>query len=148
MTAVRNFSIDRWRKRGRHSRAISSVAATRRADAVVTSPPSSGDIAWALDLLKECLRQTESYLIGRGMERHWRAFERRILHPAVSNTAPPSLSDVAKDLGYESTSQVSTGLLYLKQRFAALMERTIRERDPGADVGETRTLVLDILRRG
>ncbi len=89
------------------------------------------DRRWALLLLQEAIRRTEAHFRAAGKEGHWRAFEERVLQPAIHLSQSPPLADLAHAHDFASPADVSAALQVVKKRLKAILQQVSAE--TGAD---------------
>ena len=81
------------------------------------SAAPTGDGEWATDIVREAVNRTRDYFQDRGLDRHWRAFEARVLRPILHGTIPPSVKMLAKQAGLKRGDDLSSMLQQVRKRF-------------------------------
>ncbi len=90
---------------------------------------------WALAQVEEALRRCREHFEGMGKERHWRAFEARVLRPVASMTAPPPLAELAGELRFGTAAEVAAAVQVVKKRLLMLLHGVVAETvEAGEDV--------------
>jgi DNA-directed RNA polymerase specialized sigma24 family protein len=135
LTALDNYLIDLARS-GERSRTTAApnrlLERAEREERLLASsdgrpPDEVFERRWALAALEEAVRRCERHFVGGGRERHWRAFEARVIGPAVFGTAPPPLRDLAASLGAASPADVASMVQVVRKRLKALLQEVAAE---------------------
>lgn len=127
LTALKRFSIDQHRRR--HARGGPTIPFDRldhEESALSAAPPAASaedafDRRWALARLQEALARCEHHFRSAGRARHWRAFEARLLSPAISATPPPPLAELASALGFRTPADAAAAVQTVSKRLRALL---------------------------
>jgi DNA-directed RNA polymerase specialized sigma24 family protein len=90
------------------------------------TPEDSFNYVWLSSLLDQALHTVKTYYVDQGKERHWQVFFRRIVQPTLENARPPSLHDVAQDLGIESEQTVTNMIVTVKRYFRKTLIQQLR----------------------
>ncbi|MGD9688323.1 MAG: hypothetical protein AB7Q91_10685 [Phycisphaerales bacterium] len=156
LTALGNYVVDTHRRRAidpsRNPISLSAMEAEESriaAEGYGREPASEHfDRRWALGILEEAMTRCERRFHARGKERHWRAFEAWILLPAVGQSAPSDLRQVARLTGFSGSAQVAAAIQTVRVRLAAHLAEVVSETvESAADVAEEIEYVQRILNR-
>ena len=90
------------------------------------SPEESFHYAWAAQLLDGIVAEVRDKCSADGKLLHWQVFHDKVLGPIMSNTAAPSLDEICKKHGIESTTKASNMIITINRRFQAEFKRHIR----------------------
>lgn len=142
LRALKNYRIDAHRRavvRGRYRRAPLDVL--EREEALVGGssehdPDATFQRRLALSTLEEALRRCEDYFVGRGMGRHWRVYEARVLLPAQHCVRPTPLAELVAEYGFRNQACVSAAVQEVSRRAKILLQQVLAETDLSSDAGE------------
>jgi RNA polymerase sigma-70 factor (ECF subfamily) len=151
ITALQHFLTDEHRRsRGRGGARPQVLVPSDPAILEVVEPDASDDPArafdrqWAVTALSLAIERLEQACRRDGLDRHWRAFEARVLQPALHGIDPPALAEIAAEIGADSPESVSPLIHTVKRKFRSALRSVIEETvDHPADVD----VELDELRR-
>jgi hypothetical protein len=90
-------------------------------------PRNEFDVAWARQVLKESLRQTEQHCQSWGRMDLWEVLRARVIAPAFDGTAPQPYEQLAPRFGWSSAAQGSNALMTAKRLFARTLREVISE---------------------
>jgi hypothetical protein len=90
------------------------------------TPEDSYNYMWMSSLLDQALEEVKSYYTDQGKEIHWRVFHARVVQPTLGDVPPPSLHDVARDLGIENSQKVTNMLVTVKRYFRKTLLQQLR----------------------
>jgi RNA polymerase sigma-70 factor (ECF subfamily) len=136
LTALGRYMVDRHRRNSAACRqgilAPIPGDGTLHEEAMLESAASlPADIMferrWALAQVEEAVRRCREYFVRVGKERHWAAFELRILSPAASPVDPVSLEVVAASLGFPGPADAASAVQVVKKRFRTFLMEVIAE---------------------
>ncbi len=130
LRALKNYTIDQYRKAARRPSGVSIDAAT--VDAIEASmaerPNDTGeelfDREWAISLFRNAAAKCEKHFVSAGREKHWRAFEMKFIHRAFNNV-DPTYEQIAKELGFETSERASSAAHSVKKRFRICLEQEV-----------------------
>lgn len=131
--ALRNHATDLARRgvtRSRHEAIAAEPSCTGTGD---TDP--AFDLPWARAQLQEAVERVRRRAMGTRHERAWRAFEIRVLLPAVHGTREPSHEDVARRAGLADAARAAVLVREMRMKVLRALEEVVSEtaRNP-ADV--------------
>src|SRR5262245_44971751 len=132
-TSLRNFLIDQERRRTarRRSPAPAGVIKGLCLDDVEPregdDPGSAFDRQWATTLLERALARVRAACEADGQQRHWQAFERVVVLPAMGRLESASLAELAVQLGEESADRVSAMIQTVRRKFRRTLRAVIEE---------------------
>jgi len=153
-TALDNYAANEFRDRSVKKRAPDQAGNLAEGDVDLAAksrddPSQSLDIAWAKQLLSECLARMR--VEGTASERGelWGLFELRMLKPIFEGGDPPAYEEIVQRFGYRSPAQASNALITAKRMFARYMRIVVPEyvRD-GAEVDGEIAQLQEILAGG
>jgi hypothetical protein len=131
--ALRNHATDLARRgivRDRHE----ALAAGESAAAAPDRDPAF-DMPWARAQLQEAVERVRRRSMGTRHEPAWRAFEQRVLLPAVHGTREPGLEEVARRAGLADAARAAVVVREMRVKVLRALEEVVSEtaRNP-ADV--------------
>jgi RNA polymerase sigma-70 factor (ECF subfamily) len=106
------------------------------------------DRRWALVVLHEALRRAEAHYVETGRARHWRAFDARVLRPAMTMAEAPNMATLAGELEFKTPGDAASAVFVVKKRVLAIMNEVIAETVGPDELEEERTYVLSLLGGG
>lgn len=130
LAALNNFASNYLRKERRHDSPAHASAAIQEdilASRNAIEPSDEFNRAWASEVLTRTLQIMQAECGQAGMDRVWRVFETRVVHPTLMNREPVSYEQLAKSCGFESKAQVGNTLVTAKRMFRRLLRRVVRE---------------------
>lgn len=136
VTALGRYMVDRHRRgsaarRRGHSESLSGDGTAREEamlDRAAAMPAETMfERRWALAQVEEAVRRCRAYFEEAGKERHWSAFESRVLFPAASAVEPAALGEVAKALGFAGPADAASAVQVVKKRFQTILRAVIAE---------------------
>lgn len=163
LTALRNFRVDEHRRR--HGRALAaggdggieaiesdgslrSVADIREdvlhlaePEEHTDDPVSAFDRQWAKTVLEIAIQRTHDACLASGQERHWRAFQARVLHPIQHGSEPAAVERLARELGANDPREIYHMVQTVKRRLLRDLRRAVaktveRPADVDAELAE------------
>ncbi len=90
------------------------------------TPEDSYNYVWMSSLLDQALDAVKTYYTDQGKQRHWRVFHARIVAPTLEDVPPPSLQELAQELGIESDQKVTNMLVTAKRYFRKTLQQQLR----------------------
>lgn len=131
-SALANFLIDQHRRATARVRGPAGVLlrGTRLEDlepAPEDDPGAAFDRQWAASVLATALERVEADCKGCGQARHWGAFAAAILEPALGHVPAPPLDELARRVGAEDASQVSSLIQTVRRKFRRALRAVIEE---------------------
>jgi RNA polymerase sigma-70 factor (ECF subfamily) len=157
LTALQQYLAGEHRKQGALKRTpqgqclgIEQIEPDRMPEAPAhLSPEESFYFAWAAQLLDQLLGEVEAQCRAQGKTVHWEVFHDRVLRPIMDNTTAPSLDEVCRKHGINSSSRVSNMIVTVNRRFRAALKRHIRRSVvQDADVDEEFQELIRVFSRG
>ena len=118
------------RKRIPHDKLISMEDAGFQELPAVVDNMNSKEIfqyTWVCELLDQILEKVEIECCRRGMALHWSLFHDRILHPTVTRMKPPSIKELCRKYGIDSTTKASNMIFAVKKRIHATTRNLLRK---------------------
>jgi len=113
LAALKNHLIDRRRRddatTARRNGTVSledRTVGVGGVPAAAVDPERIFDLEWAQSVLGEALDRCRRHLVAHQRERHWRAFERCVLQPAITGNRAPATRELAAELGFDSAAQL------------------------------------------
>lgn len=133
LVALRRFSIDQVRRDS--VRRVRDVLPLRRLDEeeawlaadAQRGPQEVFEQRWVTLMLDEAIERCREDCRRRGRSSHWRAFEVHVLLPAIHGTAPPSLAESARCLGFQSPAAVAAAVQRLLKRMRLIVFDVVAE---------------------
>lgn len=128
LTALDRFVANQFRDSAAKKRqpangrlvALAEQACQPRGD---DSPPEAFDIAWARQVISQCLDRMQEECRTGGRVDIWEVFECRLLRPVFDGTSPVPYEALVERFGFASPTQAANVLTTAKRMF----ERTMRE---------------------
>ena len=123
--ALRNHATDLARRgvaRDRHE-----AVAAEGADAVASDSDPAFDMPWARAQLQEAVERVRRRSMGGRHEPAWRAFEQRVLMPAVYGTREPTQEEVARSVGLVDAARASVLVREMRVRVLRALEEVVTE---------------------
>lgn len=154
--SLRRYIIDGARKQqsrdraGRAALPRPSRAAIDHEETLLTARADTPDAAFdrrsALAIVHAALGRAAEHFLRSGKQRHWAAFEARVIRPAASMLEPPPLAVIAAELGFSTPADAASAVQVVRKRVkVALQELAADSVDAGeTPAGELQTL-LDAL---
>jgi len=135
LTALDRYLVDLHRARSREQRCLGWRLPLENAEREERflgmcngEPPGAVfERRWALATVEEALRRCERHFVRAGRQAHWRAFEARILHPAVTGATPPPLRTLAESLNAATPAEVASMVQVVRKRLDALLREVVAE---------------------
>ena len=133
LSSLKRYLIDGHRSavsRGDHTKV--SLDSTEREEVFLRGEVSreADDIferRWALAVFDEAIRRCRDHFAGNGKAAHWRAFEARVIAPAVSGASAPSTEVLAEELGFRNGAALAAANQTVRKRFLAILEEVSGE---------------------
>lgn len=135
--SLRNFLIDQDRRRRAQRRSPSeSVRALGfsleeiepRAD---DEPGAAFDRQWATTLLSIAIERVQADCVESGQAKHWEAFDRAVVQPALGRIGAIAMAELATELGEASADRVSSMIQTVRRKFRrtmrVLIENTVAD---------------------
>jgi RNA polymerase sigma-70 factor (ECF subfamily) len=150
ITALNNFVIDDYRRRGAPPTFSLSDTDAPQATEGGESPPDVFDVAWARELLAEVLRRMRHECTEGGREDLWGVFECRVLEPTLEGAPVLPYEQLVERFGFRSPSQAANALVTAKRLFARTLRAVVSEYagDEAAVEEEIRDLQQILARSG
>lgn len=135
LTALDRYLVDLHRARGREQRGLGwsvPLEHAEREERFLNScnGHAAGEVferRWALATVEEALRRCERHFTRGGREAHWRAFEARVIVPAVFGAAPPPLRSLASSLNAPTAADVASMVQVVRKRFESVLREVVAE---------------------
>jgi RNA polymerase sigma-70 factor (ECF subfamily) len=133
LVALKRYLVDQHRRRtARHESGPSiPVGEFEQEERLlitnVSDPDRVFDQRWALSLLREAMRRSESQLRAAMRAKHWEIFETRVIRPSASCTAAPLLSAIAERHGCRSAADAAAVVQSVKKRVLTNLREIIAE---------------------
>lgn len=150
VTALKRFLIDRHRRDGaRPSGHSVPLEHLEREEAMLPEfagldPEETLERRWALAILHEAIARARTHFVAK--PGHWCAFESRVLSPAVANTRPIPLDEVARRCGFRLPGDAASAVQVVSKRVRALLVEVVAELSPDPrDRDEDLRRVIDLL---
>jgi len=113
--ALHDFHVEQLRHTVSEKRRL-SIAETIGSSAEETAAPTA-DREWAAAIVREAVNRTQDYFQSRDLNRHWSAFEARVLRPILHGTVPLPVKVLAKQAGLKRGDDLSSMLQQVRRRF-------------------------------
>jgi RNA polymerase sigma-70 factor (ECF subfamily) len=131
-SALANFLVDQHRRATTRARrpgtpVLNGLRLDQIEPLAEDDPDAAFDRQWATTLLATTLTRLEADCIACHQELHWRAFLTAVLQPSLRHTTPPSMPDLARQLGLSSGDQASSMIQTVRRKFRRFLERTVSE---------------------
>lgn len=132
-SALRNFLIDQQRRQRAHRRApvhaalLHGVSLDDLEPREGEDPGSAFDRQWAATMLSHALSRVQADCEANGQHRHWWAFERSVVQPALGRMAPIGLADLAVEMGEGSADRISAMIQTVRRKFKRRLQAMIEE---------------------
>ncbi|MHC4428132.1 MAG: hypothetical protein ACYS0D_05955, partial [Planctomycetota bacterium] len=96
-------------------------------------PSEAFDRLWAAAVFSEAIRMTEQLCRDDGMSRQWRAFEARVLNPAMHGSTAVPIKELMEELNAASPQEVSDMVHTVKRKLRAELREAVARtvEDPG-----------------
>lgn len=148
-SALRRYAVDCWRReRSRGKGRVVPLSDLEHEDAMMSSGSADDefDRRWALSVLERAIELCEWHYRESGRLAHWELFERRVLRPSMRMIAPPSMAELADELGFGSTQAASAALQTVKRKLSVTLRQAVAETVAEPDEAENeRRYLLDLL---
>lgn len=131
LSALRNYRVDKYRQaKGRTEGPMDGRAVG--IDEGADSPPDAKLEAefqanWACGAVSEALARCERHYRSGGMTKHWLAYYRRVVLPAMRPMVKPTRSQLAKELGFRTSGQVSAAVQTVTKMVRTILREVIAE---------------------
>ncbi len=151
IAALKNFLHDRHRRSECRGGPALPLGDLDREEGVVPevaglAPDEAFDRRWALAVLEEAMARCREHFRVAAKERHWSAFEARVLSPSIAGVEPVPLERVAADLGFRTPADAAAAVQVVRKRAAALLREVAGETARGPrDQDDEHRLVLELL---
>ena len=106
------------------------------ADAGVVPGSSIYDMAWAQEIINECVKRVREECSASGRSQYWLLFEARVIDPILHGMEAPSYEDLMSRVSFDSPVQASNALITVKRMFARTIKKIIGEYADGEDAIE------------
>jgi hypothetical protein len=133
LTSLDRYAISRRRhdqagkRAGGRTVPLEEATADPLPDPHAPAEPSSFDVIWVRQVLKETLaRMQRQCRMGRQAQL-WTVFEQRILRPMLEDTEPTDYEELARVLGLRSACQARNTLTSAKRMFARVLRKVVGE---------------------
>lgn len=130
ISALKNFVIDEFRSvHGRSGKRLPTFVPDDRRALEAAEPCDADDPArafdrqWATAVLNNALHRVEAACREGGMDRHWFAFDSRVLRPAQHDCEPMPMDELRKHLGVTEPQEIYSMIQTVKRK----LDRTLRE---------------------
>jgi len=148
LTALYRFAEDQRRSKDRIKRQpdggmVTYEEAHEQAAPTGNSQANPGDLRWALQVIEQARKRTESFYSEKDRTETWAVFLEGCYLPLYRGEARPSDAELARRHGLESARQVSNTITNAKRRFGIILREVVREyeQSDGAVDGEIRELI-------
>ncbi len=94
---------------------------------VVADPAQAFDRQWAATVLDVALHRLEEACHRDGLAPHWRVFEARVVHPAVTGVDPASIDSLVTSGDARGPEEVSSMLHTVKRKFRQVLRDAVAE---------------------
>lgn len=148
LTALYRFAEDQRRSNDRIKRRPEGGMATyeevhEQEAHIGNSQPNPGDLRWAMQVIEQARKRTESFYRDKDREQTWLVFLEGCYLPLYLGEERPSDAELACRHGLESAREVSNTITNAKRRFGTFLREVVREYEPsdGAAEGEMRDLI-------
>jgi RNA polymerase sigma factor (sigma-70 family) len=151
-SALRNFLVDQHRRARAKGRG--PVGVVQLGGDVLEkvepcnddAPDDAFDRQWAATILTVTLERLAANCRTSGQERHWAAFERAVIRPALGQAQAPLLEQLAQEMDLASASQVSSMIQTVRRKFRRMLSDVVAEtvQEPGQaeeEMGNLRTFL-------
>ena len=128
--ALRNHATDLARRgaaRDRHEAIAADALLVDAAGNATTESDPAFDTPWARAQLQEAVERVRERSLGTRHERAWRAFELRILLPAVHGLREPSYADVARAAGLSDAARATVLVREMRMKILRALEEVVSE---------------------
>jgi DNA-directed RNA polymerase specialized sigma24 family protein len=88
--------------------------------------PDSFDRAWALNVIDQAERATESFYVEKDRADTWGVFRDGVLQPLRDGVERPSDEELARRHGLKSARQASNAIITVKRQFGKILREVIR----------------------
>ena len=88
--------------------------------------PDSFDHAWALNVIDQAERATESFYVEKGRADTWGVFRDGVLQPLKDGVERSSDEELARRHGFKSARQASNAIITVKRQFGKILREVIR----------------------
>lgn len=106
---------------------------------VAADPAQAFDRQWAATVLDIALQRLEEACYRDGLAAHWRVFEARVIHPALTGTEPASIDSLVASVDARGPEEVSSMLHTVKRKFRQVLRDAVAE-----TVDDTADLELEL----
>ena len=130
LKGIQNFAVDAARKIRSADRAAVqrfTLAPEQENWGENTTPTIAFDRRWAISQLNESLQRCEKYFLDAGRENHWKAFEDRVLKPAIYGSEPTPMEQLASDLEFRNAALVAAAVQLVKRRQIIFLREVISD---------------------
>lgn len=141
LTALDRFVIDGCRRAGREVRPVPIELMATEEARMGECGADAFDRRWALAVLEEAVARCRGHFVEGGREGHWRAFEARVLSPAISGCEARPLVELARELGRSSPADVASMVQVVKERLIATMSAVLAENGESEGVESLRAAI-------
>jgi RNA polymerase sigma-70 factor (ECF subfamily) len=128
--ALRNHATDLARRgaaRGRHEALAAEGLLSAAAGEGANDFDPAFDTPWARAQLQEAVERVRRRSMGGRHEPAWRAFEQRVLMPAVYGTREPTQEEVARSVGLVDAARASVLVREMRVRVLRALEEVVSE---------------------
>jgi len=142
-SAVRNFLVDQHRRAHAKGRSPTGFTLTGAALDALDPPETSGEPAdafdrqWAAAILSNVMDRLAADCAACGQEVHWAVFRAAVIDPALGQSSPQPLIDLARTYNIDSPDRVSSMIQTIRRKFQRTLRIAVEETlaDP-ADVDD------------
>jgi len=133
LTALDRYLIDRHRRRRVRADGFAiSIDDFQREEAVLSGdstadPDEAFEYRWATVVFDAALQRCEAHYRGSGRDRHWEAFERHVLRPAITQTRPTKYKTLAAELGFNTPADAAAAVQVVKRRVLCTLRQVVAE---------------------
>lgn len=144
IAALKNYRIDVYRREASRGDgqtwSLSSMDVELEEQRVSTRADDAPDVGfdreWAATIVNEALCKCRRHFEDAGKLAHWKLFEARVVRPLTSPSDPPSLANLAQELGFRSTADAAAAMQVVKKRFDVILREVTAETTASGDDAE------------
>jgi hypothetical protein len=130
LRALRNHATDLARRRSARDRHEAAAAAQQAAESEAEQsyqPDLGFDADWARAQLEEAIARGCSRALALGKHSAWRAFELRVLHPAVHGRLEPEYDEVAREAGLIDAARARVLVREMRMLVLSALDEVVSE---------------------
>lgn len=135
LTALRHFLIDEHRRKQRDTAEIMKALPPRDPERMRLAEPEEDapeplaafDRQWATMVLEAAILRTQASCERRGLDRHWRAFEERILRPLQHGCDATSAEALADEFGTDGPAEIHQMVHTVKRKLRRELRTVVAE---------------------